>query len=157
MHADLSAYISFTGCAREALEYYHSVFGGHLDLETFAAWNLPAPSGREEDIVYGVLRTDDGFVLRGTDRPLSTSETAPTAQPESSPAPTSAGTRAVPGLDWALCLNGEERERLTACWHGLEPGAENVEPLTESPWGDLNGVLVDRFGVRWIFNIGASN
>ncbi|WP_103062404.1 VOC family protein [Actinomyces qiguomingii] len=138
MKADLSAYISFAGRARQALTYYRDALGGELDIETFAAWEVPAAPGHEQDVLYGVLRTSDGFVLRATDRPLSDE-------------PVRTGTAV------ALCLNGEERELLVNCWDGLARQAEIVEPLEETPWGDLNGVLVDPFGLRWIFNIGASD
>ncbi|MBW3069763.1 MULTISPECIES: VOC family protein [unclassified Actinomyces] len=137
MKADLSAYISFAGQARQALTYYREALGGELDIETFAAWEVPAEPGHEQDVLYGVLRTSDGFVLRATDRPLSE-------------APVQVGSAV------ALCLNGQERERLIACWKGLSRNAQVAEPLEETPWGDLNGVLVDPFGLRWIFNIGAS-
>ncbi|SDM31957.1 VOC family protein [Actinomyces ruminicola] len=137
MKADLSAYISFAGQARQALTYYRDALGGELDIETFAAWEVPADPGHEQDVLYGVLRTPDGFVLRATDRPLSEEPVAV-------------------GSAVALCLNGEERQRLTDCWKGLARGAQIVEPLLKTPWGDLNGVLVDPFGIRWIFNIGTS-
>ena len=68
MKADLSAYISFEGRAREALEHYRTALGGRVLIETFRTWGIPNAPGHEDDVVYGVLRTDDGFVLRVKDR-----------------------------------------------------------------------------------------
>ena len=137
MKADLSAYISFEGRAREALEHYRTALGGRVLIETFRTWGIPNAPGHEDDVVYGVLRTDDGFVLRVKDR---ASDEEPVEQ----------------GTAWALCSNGEEAERLTACWNALTEGATIIEPLQEMPWGDLNGALIDVFGIRWSVNIGSS-
>ena len=137
MKADLSAYITFEGRAREALEHYQTALGGKVLIETFRKWGIPTAPGHEDDVVYGVLRTDDGFVLRVKDR---ASDEEPVEQ----------------GTAWALCLNGEEAERLTACWNALTAGATIIEPLGETPWGDLNGALIDAFGIRWAVNIGSS-
>ena len=137
MKADLSAYITFEGRAREALEHYQTALGGKVLIETFRKWEIPTAPGHENDVVYGVLRTDDGFVLRVKDR---ASDEEPVEQ----------------GTAWALCLNGEEVERLTACWNALAEGATIIEPLQEMPWGDLNGALIDVFGIRWSVNIGSS-
>jgi len=137
MKADLSAYITFEGRAREALEHYQTALGGKVLIETFRKWGIPTAPGHEDDVVYGVLRTDDGFVLRVKDR---ASDEEPVEQ----------------GTAWALCWNGEEVERLTACWNALAEGATIIEPLQEMPWGDLSGILIDAFGIRWAVNIGSS-
>lgn len=138
MKADLSVYISFDGQARQALTYYQSALGGDLDLETYGAYGLADTPADEERILYGVLRNAHGFVIRGTDRALSDGPTAT-------------------GTAFAVCLNGEEHELLTGCWEALASAeATVVEPLEETPWGDLNGVLRDPFGIMWIVNIGAS-
>ena len=37
---ELSSYISFTGQAREAMEFYQSVFGGELLMNTFVEFGM---------------------------------------------------------------------------------------------------------------------
>ncbi|RRD30094.1 VOC family protein [Actinomyces bowdenii] len=146
MRADLSAYISFGGRTREALEYYQQSLGGEVTIETFQTWGIPTPPGHEDDVVYGVLRTDDGFVIRARDHRFDEDS-------NDHPHPDD-GQEAC--RDWALCLNGEEVERLTDCWERLARHATIIEPLKITPWGDRNGVLIDPFGVRWVVNIGDS-
>ena len=41
MSVTLNPYLSFNGDARQALEFYHSVFGGELNISTFA--DIPMP------------------------------------------------------------------------------------------------------------------
>ena len=57
----------------------------------------------------------------------------------------------------ALVLSGPDRSLLQHWWDGLAAGATIDQPLTVAPWGDLNGSLVERFGIRWIVNMGASD
>lgn len=136
MKADLSVYLSFDGKSRQALTYYQAALGGELELETFGAWNIPTAPGHEDDLIYGVLRTENGFVVRATDRPLHDG-------------PVPHGTSAV-------CLNGEEEDLLTACWKGLAAEATILEPLAATSWGDLHGSLRDSYGVLWVVNIEGS-
>lgn len=137
MSADLSAYIHFNGRTREALLFYHSVFGGDLTLERYGDYGISDDPADAEKIIYGVLRSPDGFVLRGTDHSRT-------------PHPPELGNR------WALCLNGSDRALLSRCWQALSEGATIAEPMTTAAWGDSNGVLEDRFGITWVVNIGAS-
>lgn len=137
MATDLSAYINFDGKARRAVEFYQSVFGGDLALERYGDYGISSDPADAEKVVYGVLHSPDGFVLRGTDL----SRTGDTSQ---------IGNR------WALCLNGDNRELLPRCWEAVSSGAAIVKSMTRAAWGDSNGVLMDRFGITWIVNIGAS-
>lgn len=151
MRADLSIYLSLPGRARRALEFYRSVFSGDLTLETFGQWDETAPADVADRIIYGVLRTPRGFVIRATDRPLLPPSggvkgtTAETADQEADATPQA-----------AVCINGEEHELLSSYWQALSAGATVHEPLERRPWGDVNGSLTDAFGVLWIVNIGTS-
>jgi PhnB protein len=136
MASDLSAYIHFDGRTREAMEFYKSVFGGDLSLERYGDYGISSAADADK-ILYGVLHSPDGFVLRATD--LSRTGDAPQN-----------------GNRWALCLNGDDQELLTRSWAGLSVGATVVKPLTRAAWGDRNGVLIDRYDITWIVNLGAS-
>src|SRR5829696_7993623 len=56
----LNPYISFRGTAREAMEFYQSVFGGKLDLSTFSDFQMPDGSN-----ITISLSGDDDAELRG--------------------------------------------------------------------------------------------
>lgn len=49
MKADLSAYITFEGRAREALEHYQTALGGKVLIETFRKWGIPTAPRRTRD------------------------------------------------------------------------------------------------------------
>ena len=63
----LNPYLTFNGNAREAMEFYQSVLGGELKINTFGEYG--APEGTDpEGVMHAFLETDDGFVLMASDK-----------------------------------------------------------------------------------------
>ena len=67
MTSRLNPYISFNGQARQALEFYQSVLGGELAVNTFGDF---AQAGGDhaavaDQIMHGQLETDAGFTHHG--------------------------------------------------------------------------------------------
>src|SRR6478609_11942683 len=60
MATRLNPYISFSDNARQAMEFYNSVFGGTLTLSTFAEFGAQ-DSPDADKIMHGMLVKDDGF------------------------------------------------------------------------------------------------
>ena len=66
MVSQLNPYLNFNGTTRQALEFYHSVFGGDLALTTFAEFG--AAGGPDADrIMHGALTTDAGYTIMAAD------------------------------------------------------------------------------------------
>ena len=66
----LNPYLNFRGNAREAIEFYHSVFGGHLDISTFGEFQMPGTGPDEQDsVMHAQLTTSSGFTLMASDVP----------------------------------------------------------------------------------------
>ncbi|MET8155020.1 VOC family protein [Sphaerisporangium sp. NPDC005289] len=132
MTSVLNPYISFTGQAREAMEFYKSVFGGALTLNTFG--ELAAQHGGDPDqIMHALLRTDSGFTLMASDTPP--------------------GMPHNPGDNIAISLSGDDAEDLRAYWKALSDGGTVTVPLEKQVWGDEFGACVDRFGISWMVDI----
>lgn len=128
MGSILNPYLSFTDNAREAMEFYQSVFGGDLDVMTFGQMG-----GQPEDgVMHAQLRTDAGYTLMGSDNP-----------PEMGP---SAGNGSV-------SLSGDEVEALQGYFAALSDGGQVDVPLEKQVWGDHFGMCTDKYGVRWLVNI----
>ena len=62
----------------------------------------------------------------------------------------------TPGDNYSVSLSGRDVDELTGYWNKLSEGATIYVPLEKAPWGDSFGQLTDRFGVRWMVNIGGS-
>lgn len=133
MPTRLNPYLSFSDNARQAMEFYKSVFGGNLTLNTFGEYGVPEGPGAN-NIMHAQLETDDGMVLMGADTPP--------------------GEERMPGTNFAISLSGENGEELRGYWKKLSAGGSVSIPLEKQMWGDEFGQCVDQFGVPWMVNIG---
>jgi len=132
MASRLNPYISFGGDARQAMEFYESVFGGTLTLNTFGEFG--AQDAPEADkIMHAQLETEGGLTLMGADTPP--------------------GTEHNPGNNIAVSLSGEDDEELRGYWAKLADGGSVSVPLEKQMWGDEFGMCVDQYGVGWMVNI----
>jgi PhnB protein len=133
----LNPYLSFRDNAREAMEFYKSVFGGDLTLNTFAESPMSDDYPEEgEKILHGQLVTTSGFTLMGSDTPASMDFN--------------------PGNGYSVSISGDESDELRGYWDKLSDDATVTAPLNTAPWGDTFGMLTDRFGVNWMVNIAGS-
>lgn len=131
MGSRLNPYIAFDGNARQAMEFYHEVLGGKLELGTFGDFGS-SESPDAERIMHATLSTADGFTVMAWDVP----ERVPFN----------------PGTNVALYLGGDDAA-LRDHFDRLSVGGTVTMPLKKQIWGDEAGTLVDRFGITWMFNI----
>jgi len=76
MASRLNPYLNFNGSARQALDFYRSVFGGNLTLSTFAEFGMTdAPDA--DKIMHGQLETDAGYTIMAADVPSHMEYQAP--------------------------------------------------------------------------------
>ncbi len=133
MASRLNPYIGFDGNARQAMEFYESVFGGTLALSTFGEFG--AQEAPEADkIMHGMLETDSGFTLMGSDTPP--------------------GTEYKPGNNISVSLSGDDDEELRGYWDKLAASGTISVPLEKQMRGDEFGSCEDQFGITWLVNIG---
>jgi PhnB protein len=132
MASVLNPYISFDGNARQAMDFYKSVFGGSVALNTFGESGAQDSSNADK-IMHSILETDNGFTLMGSDTPP--------------------GMEYNPGNDIAVSLSGDDANELRGYWEKLSDGGTVLVALEKQMWGDEFGMCVDRFGVNWMVNI----
>jgi PhnB protein len=133
MASRLNPYISFTDNAREAMEFYQSVFGGTLVLSTFGEFGGTDESPFADKIMHGMLETENGFTLMAADTPP--------------------GTDHNPGTNITVSLSGDDADDLRGYWEKLSADGAVTVPLEKQMWGDEFGACVDRFGIPWMINI----
>jgi PhnB protein len=133
MTTHLNPYISFRDNAKQAMEFYQSVFGGELALSTFAEFHASEDPAEQDKIMHGMLTSPTGLVLMGADTPNSMSYN--------------------PGDNIAVSLSGQDEPELRGYWDKLVDGATITAPINTAPWGDTFGMLTDKFGVNWLVNI----
>ena len=125
-------YVNFQGRAREAMEYYHKVLGGKLDLQTLNEQGVSKPAGPGERISHARLEADGALIVASDGHP---------------------DYPAKVGDNMAIALGGTDQGRLTKVFHDLADGGRIQMPLVRQPWGADVGWLRDRFGVNWTVNI----
>jgi PhnB protein len=132
MASRLNPYLNFNGSARQALEFYASVFGGNLTLTTFAEFGAK-DSPDADRIMHGTLESDAGYTIMAADV---------TSEMEYHP---------VSGL--ALSISGDDGDALHGYWDKLSSGGTITMPLQKQAWGDEFGMCADKFGVPWMIDI----
>lgn len=133
MSTRLNPYLSFRDTAREAMDFYKSVFGGELTTSTFAEFHASEDPAEQDKIMHAMLSTQDGLTLMASDTPNSMDYT--------------------PGTNFSVSLRGENDAELRGYWQQLSEGGTVTMPLNQAPWGDTFGMCVDKFGVSWLVNI----
>ena len=131
----LDPYLVFGGQARAAMEHYHAVLGGRLDVMTFGDMGATGPEPPPDGVMHALLVTESGLRLMASDGPP--------------------GEEITHGNDFGIALSGEaDDEAEIRGWYDAFAAAGTVDvPLEPQMWGALFGQVTDSFGVAWMFNI----
>ena len=121
-------YLQFAGIAADALKTYRDVFGGELELHTFAEFGRT--DGPADAVAHGYL--EDGPVA------LFAADVA-----RDEPAFRCEGMM--------LSLLGTASPSVLRGWFSrLSEGGRVVDDLQRRPWGASDGQVVDRHGLHWL-------
>ncbi|MFE7718188.1 VOC family protein [Nocardia rhizosphaerihabitans] len=148
MSVNAVAHLNFHGQARAALEFYQSVFGGHLSIATYGDFGMPAEVPGASNVVFGQVVADNGFRVMAYDVPgpdAPVAEDAPTTRREN-------GTT-ITTDPFFLSVRGDTVEEVGALWKLLVDGATVIEEFAAAQWTPGFGMLRDRFGVTWILDV----
>lgn len=133
MSSRLNPYLSFKDNARAAMEFYKTVFGGKLELHTFAEYHASEDPAEQEKIMHGMLEADNGITFMGADTPNSMDY--------------------QPAAGISMSLSGDNDTELSGYFTALSDGGKVTMPLEKAIWGDKFGMVIDKFGISWMVNI----
>lgn len=128
----LGPYVNFQGRAREAMEFYHKVLGGNLDLQTLNEQGVPKPARPGDRITHARLEADGALIIASDGHP---------------------DYPAKVGDNLAIAMGGTDKDRLTKVFSDLAEGGKIMMPLARQPWGADVGWLIDKFGIHWTVSI----
>ncbi|MBI1782926.1 MAG: VOC family protein [Sphingobacteriales bacterium] len=130
--SQINAYLNFDGNTREAMSFYQQCLGGELVMQKIAESPMAAqmPSEMGPKILHSNLSAD-GIVLMASD---------------------CVGKNIVNGNNVFLNINCHSSDEINTYFNGLAEGGKIIEPLHQSFWGATFGVLIDKFGINWMFN-----
>ena len=133
MQSQLNPYLSFRDNAREAMEFYKTVFGGKLEMQTFKEFHASQDPSEDNKIMHAMLTADNGIVFMAADTPNSMEYRT--------------------GTNMSMSLSGDNETELRGYYEKLSAGGTIGMPLEKAPWGDTFGMFTDKFGVSWLVNI----
>ncbi len=133
MQSQLNPYLSFRDNTREAMEFYHTVFGGKLNMSTFKEFHASQDPSEDNLIMHSVLEADNGITFMASDTPNR--------------------MEYRPGTNMSMSLSGDNEVELRGYFEKLSGGGTVTMPLQKAIWGDSFGMCTDKFGVQWLVNI----
>ncbi len=129
----LNPYIGFKDNTREAMEFYKTVFGGKLTINTFKELHASQDPSEDDKIMHSMLEADNGITFMASDTPDRMEYRT--------------------GTNYSMSLSGDNEAELRGYFEKLAAGGNITMPLENAPWGDAFGMLIDKFGVAWLVNI----
>ena len=135
MTAKLNPYLNFNGDTKEAMEFYKSVLGGELTMQTMGESGMTVVDEYKDQIIHAQLTSGD-IILMASD--------------------TADHGKAEFGTSVQLSLVGSDENTLTEIFNKLAEGGKIDMPLQKQFWGDIFGMLTDKYNIHWMVNIAAS-
>ena len=151
MSITTTTHLNLDGDARQALEFYRSVFGGSVSIATYGDFGMPQDAPGADRVVFGQVESESGFRIMAYDVPRTMAD------------PVAVGsTRRENGLTltdqpFFVSVRGTTWDEVQGYWDALSAGATVVETLAASAWSPGFGMLTDRFGVTWILDVATGN
>ncbi len=139
--AKVSIYLNFKGNCEEAFNHYKSVFGTEFSSPIYRMGDIPMPEGapqipenEKNAVMHVALPILGGTQIMGTDMLESM------------------GHQLIIGNNTTIQMEFDTKEDADRVYNLLaEGGSESVTPHDEF-WGYW-GVCLDKFGIRWMFNV----
>lgn len=136
MALTVTPHLNFRAQAREALSFYHGIFGGDLMAVTYGEAHAARSEADTALVLFGQVVAPNGFRVMAYD--------VPTDQRWDR------GDRA-----FFVSIQSGEADEISAFWTQLAEGASILQDLAPSAWSPLYGMLTDRFGVTWVLSVAA--
>ena len=133
MPSQLNPYLNFRNNTREAMEFYKTVFGGKLTMNTFKDFHASQDASEDDKIMHSVLEADNGITFMASDTPDRMEYRS--------------------GTNYSMSLSGDNEAELKGYFEKLSEGGTITMPLEKAAWGDSFGMLADKYGVTWLVNI----
>lgn len=130
------AYLTFDGSTEEAFNFYKSVLGGEfVSVQRFGD-NPQGDQMSAEDkkkIMHITLKGDNNLLLMGNDHLEFMGSF-------------------ISGNNISLSIHPDSEEKADKLFNGLAAGGTAIMPISKVFWGAYFGMLVDKFGIKWLIN-----
>lgn len=136
MAQSLATYIALPGTTAEAMEHWHEIFGGDLNIMRYGDTSMegmpfePDPQA----VAHATLTTPAGIIAGGDAMDDGTDYH-------------------VRGTAYSMLYTTDTPDEARRYIEKMLDGGGTVGmPFEKAPWGDWYGQIFDRFGVMWAFS-----
>jgi PhnB protein len=130
----INPYLNFDGDAAKAVKHYESALGAKVEsMQRFG--DMPGSNATPETkdrVLHAVLRLDGAGVIMLSD--------------------TQPGMTHTPGTNVYVCLDFDDIPEMNQKFDALAAGGSVTMALNDTFWGARFGMLLDAYGIRWMFN-----
>lgn len=128
----MNNYLIFNGNCREAMQFYGKALGGDLQLLRFSDGPTQCPEVAKDRIMHARLMNGEAVLMASDNMP---------------------GMDYQQGNNWFVNVNCETVEEIDEAFAAVGDKGTIKMPLQETFWAKRFGMLTDRFGVNWMFNL----
>lgn len=127
----LNPYLFFNGNCSLAMKFYESCFGGELSITTFGDAQAEAcPPDARNKVMHASLKKGS-FILMASDNPDGD---------------------ILFGDNVQIAVNCSSLSEVESLFNLFAANGRVEYALNDTPWGARFGVLIDQFGVNWMFS-----
>jgi PhnB protein len=128
----ITPYINFNGNGAEALAFYAKALDGKIvHSQTFGESGMPISEDAKNRIMHALFEADKLQFMISDCQP---------------------GKEVTSGSQVHLSLNFDSLDLINKTFTNLSDGGSITMELQDTFWGARFGMLVDKFGVNWMFN-----
>jgi PhnB protein len=130
----VNPYITFKGNCREAIEFYKSALDAEVLFTQTVGESPMSDMGPAENIMHCTIKVGQSTIMMSDD-----------------PRPDAASG----GGNISLAIGLNDPARAKQVFDRLGSGGTTIMPLEKTYWAEAFGMLIDKFGVRWMVNCDA--
>jgi len=128
----INPYLTFAGNCREALDFYKTCFNGEIvSIETFGEANFAQNESMKDKIIHAEFKAEEIYFM------------ASDAMPD---------FKANPGNMLTMSLSLSDKNEQAKIFDALADGGTVTMPLDIAFWGEIFGMVTDRFGIHWMLS-----
>jgi PhnB protein len=129
----LTPYLNFAGNAEEVLNFYKDALDGEILLiNRYSDSPMPCDDDYKDKIIHSRLQFGEGNLIMMSD--------------------TFKGNTIATHGNIQLSLGMTDEEKANLVFNKLAEGGNVIMPLQKQFWGDVFGMLRDKFGISWMIN-----
>jgi PhnB protein len=128
----LNPYLNFAGNAEEALNFYKEALGGEISqIARYGDSPMPTDEDYKNKIMHSRLVFEDNLVMVSD---------------------VFKGQEVSTKGNITLNVDVEDVKKMESIFNKMSAGGKVTMPLQDTFWGARFGMLIDKFGVPWMFN-----